>query len=423
MTTYNEALKIILERIRTLEIEEKPLTECVGQVSAEDIYADYDLPMMDTSGPDGYAVRSADLVGASKDTPVKLRIIETLRAGFMPKKTVAQGTASRIMTGSILPQGADCVVRFEDTDEPGNKNGPNNNNPETVEIYALYEAGDCVLQAGVNLKKGALVLQKGSVIGPVQISGLTSAGKTRIKVYRQPVIAVISTGDELIELGQSLSPEKIFNCNTPALNALIKHYGCIPQVLGIAKDTEESLTQALRKGLNADVIVTSGGVSKGDFDLVRLVLEKNGKVFLAKINMGPGASFTFGEYHVQSKGNARSIPVFALAGPPSGCIINFETLVRPALLKLLGFDKIDHSYVEAIAEDAIPEKRAVAIVKWTNLRQIDGQYCVKLNTSEKGSVISMVNANSLTIIPSGTTVQVGDRMRVFPLDYFPNRLF
>jgi len=139
MATYEEALKIVLEHINTLETEEKPIIDCIGQVSAENIYSNYNLPLMDTSGPDGYAVRSADLIDASKSTPVKLEIIETLRAGFLPKKSVTHGTASRIMTGSILPPGADCVVRFEDTDEPENKNGPNNNNPEKVDEYPKLE--------------------------------------------------------------------------------------------------------------------------------------------------------------------------------------------------------------------------------------------------------------------------------------------
>ena len=418
MTSYPEALKIVLEQINTLEIEEKPLGECLGQVLAEDIYSDYSLPLMDTSGPDGYAVRSADIKGAGKNTPALLNIIEVVRAGVMPKNKVTAGTAIRIMTGSIVPEGADCVVRFEDTDEPANKSGPNINNPTKVKIFVDQKSGTNVNKAGKNIKKGTLVLTKGCVIGPAQFSVLTTIGKNVVKVYRRPVIAVISTGDELIEPGQPLTPGKAYDCNTGTVKALIEHYGGIPKICEIARDTKESLLATIRKGLSADAIITSGGVSKGDYDLVRLILEQAGKVFLARINMGPGASFAFGEYHVQSKGKTRIVPVFGLSGPPAGCMINFETMVRQALLKMLGFSNTEHPLIEAIAEDAMPEKRQMAFVCWTDLRLVNGQYRVRFNlNSEKGPLFSLANTNSLTIVPIDGEVKAGDRVQVMPLNW------
>lgn len=418
MTSYREALKIVLEHVNTLEMEEKPLPECIGQVLAEDIYSDYSLPLTDTSGPDGYAVRSADIKGAGKNTPAILEIIEIVRAGVMPKNKVTAGTAIRIMTGSIVPEGADCVVRFEDTDEPANKSGPNINNPTKVKIFVDQKPGINLNQAGKNIKKGALLLTKGSTIGPTQYSVLTTIGKNRIKVHRRPVIAVISTGDELIEPGQPLTSGKAYDCNAGTVRALICHYGGITKICGIARDTKESLLTTIRKGLKADAIITSGGVSKGDYDLVRLILEKAGKVFLARINMGPGASFAFGEYHMQSNGKTRTVPVFGLSGPPAGCMINFETMVRPALLKMRGCTNTDHPLIEAIAEDAMSEKKQMEFVCWTDLKLVNGQYRVRFNmTSEKGPLFSLAKANSLTGIPVGREVKAGDKVRVMPLDW------
>ncbi|HTY81531.1 MAG TPA: molybdopterin molybdotransferase MoeA, partial [Dehalococcoidales bacterium] len=233
----DEALKLILRNVNVLEIEEKPLAECIGQVTAKDICSDFSLPMAATSGPDGYAVRSSDIAGASREKPVTLRIVGTVRAGVVPKLSVKPGTAIRIMTGSIVPKGANCVVRFEDTDEPGNKSGPNRNSPTEVKIYVMENTGANMRPAGSNVSRGSLILPKGKTIGPAQICALTSIGKVKVKVIRRPKIAVIATGDELINPGNNLSVGKSYNSNTPAVSALITHYGGVPQALGIARDT------------------------------------------------------------------------------------------------------------------------------------------------------------------------------------------
>ena len=417
MLNLEQALETILSHINIMDVEDKPLLKCLGQVTAEDVHSEYDLPLTATAAPDGYAVRSADIIGASQDKPVTLRIIGTVRAGILPKRSVRLGTTMRIMTGSAVPEGADCVVRFEDTDEPGDKNGPNKSNPSKVKIFVSEKPGANIRPAGSNVTRGSLVMPRGTAIGPAQLSALFAIGKNRIKVIRRPKIAVIATGDELINPDKSLTPGKSYNCNAAAISALIAHYGGVPQVLGIARDSEPSLLAKIQKGMMADAIITSGGVSMGDYDLVRLVIGKLGRVFFSRINMGPGKSFAFGVVK-RLDGNGTSVPVFALSGPPNGCLNNFETLVRPAFLKMMGFSMLSHPVVEAIAEDSVLGKKPFPFIKWTNLNKVDGEYRVTLNSQPKTSMLTeMAMANSLTIIPGGIAIKKGDKIKVLPLDW------
>jgi molybdopterin molybdotransferase len=414
MINYVDALKNVLENTHVLQVEEKPLTKCIGQVCAEDVRSGYALPMTATSGPDGYAVRSEDISSASRDNPASLRIIGTVRAGFLSKRSVTPGTTMRIMTGSAVPDGADCVVRFEDTDEPKGKNGPNPGKPSRVKIFVSQKSGDNMRQAGSNVSAGSLVMRKGTAVGPAQISALAAVGKTSIKVFRRPVFAVIATGDELISWKKQLTPGKVYNCNTEAVAALVTHYGGVPCILGMARDKEDSLKGKIQQGLTADAIITSGGVSMGDYDIVRLFIGNNGRLILAKINMGPGASFAFGM--IESNAKETPVPIFGLAGPPVGCLNNFEIFVRPALMKMMGYGSTEHPVVEAFADDAVPGKRPMAFVRWTSLYKKQGMYRVVINTPN-GMLGGMTTANSMTIIPENTEIRKGDKIKVMPLDW------
>jgi molybdopterin molybdotransferase len=317
----------------------------------------------------------------------------------------------------VLPEDADCVVRFEDTDEPGEKNGPNPAHPREVKIFVSLPSGANVNKAGANTRKGSLVVPKGTVVGPAQLSALTAVGKTQVKVVRRPVVAVITTGDELVQPGKPLSPGKAYDCNGVAIKALITHNGGIPRVLGMTRDREAAITAKILKGLAADAIVTSGGVSRGDYDLVRLVLGKLGEVVFSRIQMGPGASFAFGLCRRKSVGGGNiTTPVFALSGPPAGCLNNFETLVRPALLKMRGLTTLSHSTVEAYAEDSVSGKKPMSFIQWTYLEKTGQEYHVRLNNLE-GLFNSLATANSLTIIPAGIEVKAGEKIPVWPLDW------
>jgi molybdopterin molybdotransferase len=420
MTSYEEAVAIVLRYVEAMPAEDRPLPGCLGQVTAEDMRSGLSLPQTSIAGPDGYAVRSADIAGASREAPAILRVGETVRAGRIPRREVKAGTAARVMTGSVFPRGADCVVRFEDTDEPPDKNGPNRNRPKRVRVYVAEKAGANLRRAGSAVKRSALVVPKGTVIGPAQISALTAIGTTSLKVIRRPVVAVIATGDELVSTGKPLIPGRTYNSNTAALVALVTHYGGIPKVLGIARDRQESLRLKLSCGLAAaDAILTSGGVSKGDFDLVRLVLGTMGKVLFSRIRLGPGVAFSFGMLGRESSaGKSVPVPVFALSGPSAGCMINFEALVRPALLRMLGHTSLRHPEVEAIALDAAAVKRPLPFVLWTKLEQVEGRYRVTLNEANgPGFLPQLASANSFTILPEKSTIDPGDKVRVWPLSW------
>jgi molybdopterin molybdotransferase len=419
MENYQEALEKVLQYIHILDTEEKPLFEAIGQVIAEDVYSDIDLPLKDQSGPDGYAVRSADIANASDKNPVSLHIIETVRAGYLPKNTVKSGTAIRIMTGAVMPDGADCVVKFEFTDEPGNKSGPNRNNPTEVKVFRAATSGTGITRQGANIKKGALVLSQGTIVGPAQLSVLATIGRSMVKVIRRPNIAVMSSGDELIEAGQTLSPGKSYNCNEMALASLVSHYGGVPRILGVASDNEKSVMAKIKRGMKADAIITSGGVSKGDFDLIRKVVGKLGEVVFSRVEVGPGASVSFG-YVIKEDEKQRGavIPVFALAGPPAGCLINFEMLVRPSIFKMMGKNNIEHPVIEAVVKDAAPAKMPMTFTRWSRLEKENGGYSVEISRVEtSGALAAIGSANALTFIPKGTVINRGDRIPVLPLDW------
>jgi molybdopterin molybdotransferase len=311
------------------------------------------------------------------------------------------------------------VVRFEDTDEPGGKNGPSRLKICEVKIYVSPRAGANIRPAGSNAREGRLILSGGTVIGPAQISALAALGRRWVTVVRRPVIGVIATGDELVSLGRGLPPGKTYDCNTAAMASLVIHYGGIPRILGRAGDNEASVRTRIEKGMALDAIITTGGVSMGDFDLVRLTLGKLGKIVFSRIKMAPGAALAFGVIPRSSDNEGGfPLPVFALAGPPTGCLINFETLVRPALLKMRGFERVDHPTVGAIAVDSVSDRKPMAFVRWTNLTGTEGKYRVELNVAERmGGLASIATANSLTIVPEGAVVGAGDKVEVLPLDW------
>lgn len=420
----DDAVKMILDHVRRLDSMERPLQACLGHAAAESIQAELDLPQSDIAGRDGYAVQSQDIRGASPDNPKTLRIIATARAGRPTDRMVKPGAAIRIMTGSLIPKGADCIVMFEDTDESGDKTGPDGNRPSEVKIYTAMPPGGNIWPAGNNVRKSAVLVTEGMMIGPVQISALASIGRTRARVCRRPRVAIIATGDELVNPGGRLTHGKIFSGNSAAVAALVSHYGGAPKVLGIARDRETALLSKIRKAMTTEAIVTIGGVSRGDYDLVRHVLAKIGKVVFPGIRMMPGAT-AFSVIERLTGDNAQTaIPVFSLAGPPAGCLINFETLVRPALLRMLGFTEVAHPMVEATALDDVRHKRPMDFAMFASLWMRAGRYQVKFNVAEGRSMQAfLAAANALTIVPEGTMVKAGDKIQALPLDWRHDQLF
>lgn len=317
MISYDEAIELVLNNIEPLEAVKIPLSEAVGKVLAENVPAKFDLPSADNSAMDGYAFSHASLPQNKI-----LKVTGFVPAGKVHQKTVATGQAVRIMTGAPLPKGCDTVVPLEEISLKG----------DSIELHKVPSAGSHVRLRGEEIKAGATVLGVGTVLSPGSIGLLASAGRSRVRVHPAPRVAVLSNGDELVELGESPGPGKIINSNAHMLAARLREDGYQPEMLGIARDCRENLESCLRKGLACDMIISSGGVSIGDRDFVQETLTKLGfeRIFW-KVAIKPGKPVLFG--HIGR------MPVFGLPGNPASTASTYELLVRPALRKLTGHPK------------------------------------------------------------------------------------
>jgi molybdopterin molybdotransferase len=413
--TVDQALEKVLEHVDILGAEESPILSCLGQVLAEDVFSNINIPPLDNSAMDGYAVRSADTRGASRKSPRMLRVIDTVAAGAVSRSEVEPGTAVRIMTGAPIPEGADGVVRFEDTDESERQGGP-------AEIGVLIEVapGAEIRRAGEDIAAGSLVLKQGTVLRAAEVGVLASLGCSKVKVIHRPVVAVLATGDEIVAIGQPLPDGKIYNSNSYSLTALVQHYGAVPKVLGIALDNEDSLMGKLRRGLEADMVITSGGVSLGDYDVVREVLAKEGEIIFWRVREKPGKPLVFGLLKGRSKtGGAKKIPFFGLAGNPVSAMVNFELFARPAILKMMGRKKLTKPTVRAVVEDVIEntDGRRVFTRVFVEKRG-DGYFARLTGPQGSGILTSMALANGLAIVPEDKSgVEPGDVVEVMMLDW------
>jgi molybdopterin molybdotransferase len=414
LISVEQALEKVLEHIEVLGAEEAPILGCLGQVLAEDVFSEINIPPLDNSAMDGYAVRAADTKGASRKSPRILRVIGTAVAGSIPKSKVEAGTAVRIMTGAPIPKGADAIVRFEDTDQSERK--------DASEVGILVEAklGQEIRRAGEDIAKGALVLEKGTLIRPAEVGVLASLGRSSVKVIRRPIVAILATGDEVVDITQSLPQGKIYNSNSYSLAALVMRYGGIPRILGIASDVENSLINRLHLGFDADMLVTSGGVSLGDYDIVRDVLAKEGEIVFWRVRQKPGKPLAFGMIRALAEGGGvKKIPLFGLAGNPVSAMINFELFARPAMLKMMGHKKLDKPVIEAIMEEPIKNSDGRRIFARAVVQKRDGKYFARL-TGPQGSGIltSMTLANGLVIVSEDRPgVKKGDSVPVIMLDW------
>jgi len=417
MISVEEALERILGYASVLEPEEKPILEALGQVLAEDVFASSNIPPLDNSAMDGYALQAASTVGASPSAPVELGVIGELAAGYVFEGEVTPDTAVRIMTGAPVPKAADAVVPFEDTEEAVHR-APRTARrlDEAVRILREARPGDNIRRAGEDIHEGQRVLAKGVILRPAEIGMLASVGRTTVKVIRRPVVAVLSTGDELVEVGQTLPPGRIYDSNSYSVAALIQRYGGIPRVLGIAPDTVEALVAKIRQGLDADMLLTSAGVSRGDYDMVKDVLVREGEIDFWTVAMKPGKPLAFGLF----RSGQRRIPHIGLPGNPVSSMVSFELFARPAILKMMGKTNWQKPLIRAVAKERIVNRNdprryfARCIVT-----EEDGRYYASL-TGPQGSGIlsSMAAANALTVIPEDVdVVEPGDEITVMMLDW------
>ena len=326
MITIEEALERILAYVSVLPAEEKHPLDALGQVLDEDITATFDIPPLDNTSMDGYAVRAPDTAGASEASPRELRVIGEVAAGYIYDGEVTDGAAVRIMTGAPIPRGADAVVPFEETDEE------TAHSHESVRVFKEAQPGANIRPAGQDVRTGDVVLRKGAVLRPQEIGVIASLGRDRVRVIRRPVVAVLSTGDELLEPGQPREGARIYDANAYSIAALVQRFGGVPKLLGIAKDTVEALTARIHEGLDADMLVTSAGVSKGDYDIVKDVLAREGEVAFWTVAVKPGKPLAFGAF----ERDGRRIPHIGLPGNPVSSMVAFELFGRPAILKMMG---------------------------------------------------------------------------------------
>jgi molybdopterin molybdotransferase len=417
MISVEEALEKVLSYVKVLEPERKPILDCLGQVLAEDVYSTINIPPVDNSAMDGYALRAEDIRGASESSPRYLVVVGEIAAGSMPTKEVRPGTAIRIMTGAPLPEGADAVVPFEDTDEVSRKSP--RGDLSHIGILCQAEKGLNVRCRGEDIAKGELILKKGRGLRPQEIGVLASLGRSTVLVIRRPIVAILATGDELIDVEQQLAPGKIYDSNTYTVAAEVSRYGGIPKILGIGLDSAQSLTKKIDEGLDADMLITSGGVSKGDYDIVKDVLAERGEVSFWTVCMKPGKPLAFGIIKKMEGRRKRKVPHLGLPGNPVSSMITFEQFARPAILKMMGKKTLAKPTIRAIIEDDIENTDGRRIFARVMVTKRGGQYHASL-TGPQGSGIltSLAKANGLAIIPeSSKGVKAGDIVDVQMLEW------
>ena len=417
MISVEEARERILANFQRLPVERKPLLAALGQVLAEDVVSPYDLPPLANTGMDGYALRAADTAGASEAAPARLRVITNLAAGYVSDVPIGPGEAARIMTGAPIPPGADAVVPFEETDEV--LRGPNEQ-PRPGGEVAIFKAakhGANVRERGGDVRAGNRVIEAGRVLRASEIGVLSSLGLTEVAVFRRPVVAILSTGDEVTPPGEALLPGRIYDANSAAVAAQVASFGGVPRVLGIAKDTIEDLTSKLREGLDADMLVTSAGVSRGDFDVVKDVLAREGQVDFWTVRMRPGKPLAFGAFAAP---DGRRIPHLGLPGNPVSSMVSFELFGRPAIFKMLGKQGWERPSVRAIVRERVvnPDPRRY-FARCIVTQGEDGRWYADLSGPQGSNILTgMSSANALTVIPEDVTVvEAGEEIDAMMLDW------
>jgi molybdopterin molybdotransferase len=392
------AQRIVLDSVATLGVESVKLEQSLGRVLAENICANRDLPPYDVSAMDGFAVRSADVVNA----PVTLEIIEDIKAGDMPTKIVQAGQCSRIMTGAPLPQGADAVIRVEDTQVESQT---------TVQIVKAVKHGNDIRSQGEGMKSGEVVLLAGTEITPGVIGILATVKAAQFAVHRRPHLAILSTGNELEGMDDPVDRNKIPDSNTYALMAQIQALGIAPVLLGIARDDPVELEQYLRRGLEFDVLLVSGGTSVGVHDYVRPTIEKLGvQMKFWRVAMKPGHPLAFG--------TTNKTAVFGLPGNPVSSMVCVEEFVAPALRQMMGNSRLHRRTVTVrLAHDIKHQIGRTEFVRVQLTRNESGYVASTTGTQSSGVLLSMAKADGLLIIPAESKgLAAGEQATVQLLD-------
>ncbi len=398
MLRVQEALEAILRHAPARRVERRPVEEALGLILAEDVTAPEPLPPFPRSGMDGYALRSADTEGATREHPVVLRLAGVIPAGHPMERPLEPGTCISIMTGGAIPPGADAVIRMEEVRVTG----------EGARIFRYVPVGENVAPVGEDVVQGQLVLRAGHLIRPAEVNLLIAIGVEEVAVYAPPRVGILCTGDELVEPGQPLGPGQIRNSNGPGLAALVRSVGGIPVKLGLARDAADVIAGALSHATDCDFILTTGGVSVGEFDVVREALTVMGAEQLFwRVAIKPGTPVCAAVLEGRL--------VIGLSGNPSAAIVNFDLLVRPLINHLLGRERLGLREAEAVLEQ--PVGRNLPLERYLRARVYtgpDGELRVNTDMSQRSGVLSsMMYANAYAVIPRRTgPLRAGERVKV-----------
>jgi molybdopterin molybdotransferase len=402
--SVEEALDRILSRVTVLGDERVALTLALHRVLAEDVESPRDMPPWPASSMDGYALRSADTRDAATPSPARLALAGRVPAGAMAERPLRPGEAFRIFTGAPLPEGADAVIPQEDVATEGG----------SLLVPRPVADGDFVRPRGEDMKRGDRVLERGRILSAADIGMLAAVGRTPVGVVRRPRVGILSTGDELVDLGGRIGPGQIPNSNSYSLIAQVIEAGAVPVSLGIARDRLDDIEARLRWGLGCDLLISSAGVSVGEHDFVRAALERLGaEQHLWLVDMRPGKPIAFSTISQDGKG---TLAVFALPGNPVSAMVTFEVFVRPAILRMAGHGRLHRPTITARALAPIANRDRRRGYLRVTLTPADDGYGARLTGTQSSGVLrSMVAADGLAVVPGETTVQPGEPVKVIVL--------
>jgi molybdopterin molybdotransferase len=332
--SVEEQINWILENIATAPALELPLLDAQGCLLAADIVAEVNLPPWDNSSMDGYAVRLSDVLGASREFPAELRVIDDIAAGYLPSRPISAGSCSRIMTGAPVPEGTEAIIPVEETDAGTSR----------VKVYTQPADGQFIRALGSDVRAGETLLTAGTELGPAQLGLLAAVGRNRVPARPRPRVVVISTGSELVDPGSPLRPGAIYESNSYMLAAAARDAGGVPYRVGLVHDDEDKVLATIEEQLGrADLLITSGGVSAGAYDVVKSVLSKLGTVEFGGVKMNPGKP--------QGFGRVGGVPIFTLPGNPVSSYVSFEVFVRPAIRRMRGLTPERRPLIRATATE------------------------------------------------------------------------
>ena len=415
MLSVEQALERVLGMVHELPAGDVPLLEADGLTLARDVLAPFDIPALPNSAMDGYAVRRADVATASDAAPVTLTVVGQVQAGQLARVPVTEGGAVRIMTGAPVPDGADAIVPFELTDEVERRAS---GTPLTfIAVRHAPEPGAHVRPAGEDVVAGEMVMRKGSVLAPPSIGLLASLGYAEAPVVRRPRVAVLATGDEVQDPGEELEPGRLFDSNSYGTAAALRRWGAEPVMLGIAKDNMAELRRKLRKGLGADLLITSAGVSVGAFDMVKQALAELGTIDFWAVRMRPARPLAFG---LLDGPGGRKVPLLGLPGNPVSALVALVEFARPAIAKMRGAEPRPLPTVRAVLDEAIRNtdgRRVYARV--TVERRPDGLHARPTGAQGSNLLTSMELAHGLAICPEDREERAaGEQAVVQLLDWY-----